>query len=71
MDAFHKKVVDWIRSAQKYTKFWVAVLGGALTVVAGQVALDPEVSRIVQIGLALLTAFSVYQFPNAPEDGDV
>lgn len=71
MDKFHEKVAGWIRSAQKYTKFWVAVLGGALTVIAGEVAIDETVGRYIQIGLAVLTAFSVYQFPNAPEDGDV
>ena len=67
MDKFHVKVAGWIKQAQKYTKFWVAVLGGALTVVAGEVAIDETVARYVQIGLAILTAFSVYQFPNAPE----
>jgi hypothetical protein len=69
MKTFHDKVAAWIKTAQQYTKFWVAVVGGALVIITGELALDDEVVRYIRIGIAILTAFSVYQFPNVPSDG--
>ena len=68
--SFHERVASWIKTAQHYTKFWVAVAGGALTIVSGELAIDEDAKRYIQIGIAVLTAFSVYQFPNAPADPD-
>jgi hypothetical protein len=68
VEKFHENVSAWIKSAQRYTKFWVAVLGGALIILSGELPIDDEVSKWLKIGLAILTAFSVYQFPNAPTD---
>lgn len=70
MDKFHEKVAAWIRSAQKYTKFWVAVAGGVLAVVVGEIPLPDDYVRYAQVAIALATAFSVYQFPNAPTDSE-
>jgi hypothetical protein len=66
---FHDKVAAWIKTAQQYTKFWVAVVGGVLVIITGELALDDEVVRYIRIGIAVLTAFSVYRFPNVPTDG--
>jgi hypothetical protein len=70
VEKFHENVSAWIKSAQKYTKFWVAVIGGAFAIVAGELPIDDEVAKYIQVGLLIATAFSVYQFPNAPTDAE-
>lgn len=70
MDRFHERVAAVIRSAQKYTKFWVAVAGGVLAIIAGEIPLPDDYERYAQVAIALATAFSVYRFPNAPTDSE-
>ena len=60
-----QKVSDFIKKAQGYTKFWVAVVGGILIIVSGNLELPAEVIRWIQTGISIATAFSVFQFPNA------
>lgn len=61
------KVSALITRAQEYTKFWVAVVGGVLFIVSDNLALPEEVLTWVKVGIAIATAFSVYQFPNVPQ----
>ena len=56
------KISGYIRQAQAYTKFIVAVVGGLVTVLAGFI--PSEWAPIIQSVIAAATAFSVYQFPN-------
>ena len=56
------KISEYIKVAQEYTKFAVAVIGGLLTVAAGFI--PSEWSPLIQTIVAALTAFSVYQVPN-------
>lgn len=68
MSGFHNKFVGWLKQAQTYTKFWVAVAGGVLIIVTDTVAIDPTIQGWVLKGLAIATAFSVYAFPNSVAD---
>lgn len=61
---FHEKFIAAIKSAQAYTKFWIAFFGGGLIIVTNVVPIDPQWAKWIGIGLAIATAFSVYQFPN-------
>lgn len=63
------KIAVYIKQAQMYTKFIVAVVGGLLTV--GAAFIPVEWSPVIQSVLAALTAFSVYAFPNVTPEGDV
>lgn len=64
MRVFHERFIAWVQSAQAYTKFWVAFLGGVLIIVTQSVAIPEDWSRWITTGIALATAFSVFQFPN-------
>lgn len=68
MQKFHERVSEYIRAAQVYAKFWAAVAGGVLIVITGQVPLPEGWQEGITVVLAIVTAFSVYQFPNAPVD---
>lgn len=61
-----ENVVGFIKRAQAYAKFWVAVVGGVLFIVANNLELPEEVLTWVNVAIAIVTAFSVYQFPNVP-----
>jgi hypothetical protein len=58
----------FIRKAQAYTKFAVAIIGGVLIIISTNLELPGEVVKWAQVVVAILTAFSVYAFPNVPED---
>jgi hypothetical protein len=62
------KVSDFIKRAQAYTKFWVAVAGGILIIVTGNLELPAEIIKWIQTGISIATAFSVFQFPNVTAD---
>ena len=62
------KVSEFIRKAQGYTKFWVAVVSGILIVVSTNLELPADVIKWIQVGIAIATAFSVYAFPNVSAD---
>ena len=62
------KVSEFIKKAQEYSKFIAAVVGGVFIVVSGNLELPADVVKWVQIGVAILTAFAVYQFPNVSAD---
>jgi hypothetical protein len=60
------KVSDFIKRAQAYTKFYVAVIGGILIILSD--VLPDEWKHYAQVAIAIATAFSVYQFPNVVVD---
>ena len=60
------KVSEWIKTAQEYTKFIVAVVGGLLVV--GAAFIPAEWSPYVTAVVAAATAFSVYKFPNVTRE---
>ena len=60
-----EKISAFIKKAQGYTKFAVAVVGGVLIIVSTNLDLPDEVIKWSQIVIAIATAFSVYTFPNA------
>lgn len=62
-------IASYIKQAQQYTKFIVAIVGGLLTVAAAFIPV--EWSPVIQSVLAALTAFSVYAFPNVTPEGDI
>lgn len=62
------KVSTFIKKAQEYSKFIAAVAGGVFIVVSGNLDLPADVVKWVQIGVSILTAFAVYQFPNVSAD---
>lgn len=70
MKSFHDKFIAALKSAQAYAKFWVAVAGGVLIVITSNVPIDEEITRWITTGLAIITAFSVYAFPNTVPDID-
>lgn len=70
MKAFHDKFIAGLKSAQAYAKFWVAVAGGVLIIITSNVPIDAEVERWITTGLAIVTAFSVFAFPNAVPEID-
>jgi len=63
-----KKAIEFIKQWQAYAKFWVAVIGGVLFIVSDNINLPDEVTKWVQVGIAIVTAFSVYRFPNKIPD---
>ena len=63
--SFHEKFIALIASAQAYAKFWVAVAGGVLIIATQNVPIPEEWVGWATTGIAILTAFSVYQWPNA------
>lgn len=63
--SFHEKFIGWVQSAQAYAKFWVAVAGGVLIIATQNVPIPDEWVGWATTGIAILTAFSVYQWPNA------
>ena len=63
-----KKISEFIKKAQAYTKFAVSVIGGVLIIVSTNLDLPDEVTKWAQIGIAIATAFSVYAFPNVTSD---
>ena len=63
--SFHGKIIAGIQSAQAYAKFWVAVAGGLLIIATQNVPIPEEWVGWATTGIAILTAFSVYQWPNA------
>lgn len=63
------KIAGFIKEAQAYTKFIVAVVGGLLTIAAGFIPADW--ANTAQSVLVALTAFSVYAFPNVTPDGGI
>ena len=58
----------YLRKAQEYTKFIVAIVGGLLIIVSTNLELPGEFTKWAQIVVAILTAFSVYAFPNVPAE---
>ncbi|ANP74552.1 hypothetical protein [Cryobacterium arcticum] len=58
------KIKAKIAEAQAYAKFVAACVGGALTV--GSSLIPTEWAIYATVGLAVLTAFSVWRFPNTP-----
>ena len=55
---------------QAYSKLLVA-LGGLVVLIGARYGLDlsKETAAVVDIALAALTAFGVYQIPNTPKEG--
>lgn len=64
------KISAFIKKAQAYTKFGVAVIGGVLIIVSNNIDLPDEVHKWAQIVVAIATAFSVYAFPNVTSDDE-
>lgn len=64
MRAVHDKIIAGIKSAQAYTKFWVAVAGGVLAIIAQSISIPDDVQGYITSAIAIATAFSVYKFPN-------
>jgi hypothetical protein len=62
-----KTISEFIKKAQAYTKFAVAVVGGVLIIVSTNLELPDEVTKWAQIVIAIATAFSVYAFPNVAD----
>ena len=59
------KVQAFIVQAQAYAKLAVAIVGGVLVIAA---QFFPPVSvPYITAGIAIMTAFSVYKFPNVTE----
>lgn len=68
------QIKEWLVKAQEYTKFIAAFLGGVLVILTQTVgdSFIPEDWRgWVVTAIAVLTAFSVYQFPNIRTDNTV
>lgn len=63
------KIVGFIKEAQAYTKFIVAVVTGLLTIAAGFIPADW--AQAAQAVILALGAFSVYRFPNVTPDGGI
>lgn len=62
--SFHEKFIALIAQAQAYTKFWIGVAGGLVSIVSLNIPVDPQVSKWIVTGIAIATAFSIYKFPN-------
>jgi hypothetical protein len=60
------KVSEFIKKAQGYTKFYVAVVGGILIILSD--VLPEEWKHYAQVAISIATAFAVYQFPNVVAD---
>lgn len=66
-----EKVVEFIKRAQAYAKFWVAFLGGVAAIIVANLDIPDEWNRWLATGIAIVTAFSVLEVPNVPVvDGD-
>jgi hypothetical protein len=62
------KIEALIVSAQAYAKLIVSVVGGLLVI--GAQLIPSEYTAIVTTVIVVLTAFSVYQFPNVSDSID-